>query len=106
MVERSRGDKLQRSRISPFSLSCRRYRTAKVKSVAQQDLLALHKVRAQLFGATILRGATRGCSKVEKLGTSFEFGERRRRVASMFALTMALTSLFVCRFQSRAAPGT
>jgi hypothetical protein len=74
VVERSRGDELQRSRISPFSLSCRRYRTAKVKSVAQQDLLALHKVRAQLFGATILRGATRGCSKVEKLGPHLSLG--------------------------------
>jgi hypothetical protein len=95
VMEGSRGDELQRSRISPFSLSCRRYRTAKVKTVAQQDLLALHKVRAQLFGATNFRGPTRGCSKVEKLGTSFEFGERRRRVASMFALTMALTSLLV-----------
>jgi transposase len=73
VVEGSRGDELQRSRISPFSLSCRRYRTAKVKSVAQQDLLALHKVRAQLVKSrTALCNLLRGLLREPVPGTKYE----------------------------------
>jgi transposase len=73
VVQGSRGDELQRSRISPFSLSCRRYRTAKVKSVAQQDLLALHKVRAQLVKSrTALCNLLRGLLRELVPGTKYE----------------------------------
>jgi transposase len=73
VVQGSRGDELQRSRISPFSLSCRRYRTAKVKSVAQQDLLALHKVRAQLVKSrTALFNLLRGLLRELVPGTKYE----------------------------------
>jgi transposase len=73
VVEGSRGDGLQRSRISSFSLSCRRYRTAKVKSVAQQDLLALHKVRAQLVKSRTARcNLLRGLLRELVPGTKYE----------------------------------
>src|ERR1700730_12984676 len=54
------------------------------------------------FGAMIFTLATRGCCKVEKLGTLWSW-ERRRRVASMFALITTLSTRLVCRFRGRAA---
>jgi transposase len=59
------------SRLSPYPAG--RYRTAKVKSVAQQDLLALHKVRAQLVKSrTALFNLLRGLLRELVPGTKYE----------------------------------